>query len=232
MSDPVCVVEHHGPHGKPRVYALREPGRLWYFDLCVPHSVVGDHWGPAIPFDEFKRQIEQADESAMLLSENACDFGMFRNDFCSRLAWKLASVEGRKPTTMYHRPLTYDDKHVLVPNPNWPPPFVVEEDFHYQFINTGAELVIHSESPKELCDVLNLDPWSSHWHINPFGADSTRYIGYELEDERWYLTYDCEIMPAVIQEISDQMAADLVLHDEKLVDHRPHLEKWLRERGI
>lgn len=248
---PVCLVEYHGPHDVPRLFALHEPGRLWYFDLCQPHLTPGDHWSAPQLFhgNAQTREGVYAQTIAggeMFIRATGYRPLEFRAEFCAQLAWSLShSAVGACMLAELSRPRFLNEDGSTEPSPYWPPGIPeqfeskeladqlygkTEEIDHGAYEVNDERVLFHL---KTIADVRALMMFfrhdTSNLNIMPLGNAETR-IEFELNEDRWYLTYDSNGLQDVIERFCSAQNVELIVHDEPLAEHRPDTDKRLRKR--
>ncbi len=173
MSDradqPVCSVKYHGGHVKPRLFALHEQGRLWYFDLCSPHETPGDHWSAPQPFGAQDvaggRVLSQTVGGGELFIRTTGYRPLeFKAEFCALLAWVLGNAcTPPNITVKFYRSKVVEfidhQPQPAKPNPHWPPSvpekFVTNEEAQELF---GATTDIGLASYDIGADVITFYP--------------------------------------------------------------------------
>ncbi|HKU66563.1 MAG TPA: hypothetical protein VJP85_02190 [Candidatus Baltobacteraceae bacterium] len=248
------MVEHHGGHVKPRLFALHEQGRLWYFDLCSPHEMPGDHWSAAQPFrgqDVAGGGVVSQTMGGGELFIRATGYRPleFKAEFCARLAWALGNASTLPNITARFDRSTIlefidDQPQPTKPDPNWPPSFpekfVTNEEAQELFGATtdidlasyevGADAVTFY--PKTISDIRDLlifyQHEASNLYVLPFMDRPTAHISFELDDERWYINCDNDGLPHLVKSLCDRFDVELIIHNEKLADHRPQIDTYLR----
>lgn len=217
-----CIVQDHDAHDRPRLYALHERGRLWYFDLCNPHVWPGSHWGvPDTIVTIADNAIVSQDLTGDERSIQATGYGLsrLRAEFCARFAQELSANADVAPARILirrRRVLQDDGQSVL--DPDWPP---------------QLPTVRWTEGPDGICLYLDsledfrqsLDPnmvWREDVAI-VFGESGSHRLEFERDVESWYLTWDDGSVLGIARQVADELNVELVENHESIAVHKPIL---------
>jgi len=223
-----CVVEHHEAHDVPRVYALRDSGRLWFFDFCNPHDWRGSHWGVS---DEVGMRgvggrvvREEVTGSERCIAVTGSSLDELRAVFAARLAFRLSHCEEKfDGDVLVRRPKESDDGIIFEPMADWSPGLPPEA------VGTQSDDGIHLE-PRSLASlervILNLAIVESIVVSLRSGAT----FEFPLDENRLYFIGDDPFMKKHIDEIACDLHLEHVENTESIRKHRPGLVERLFPR--
>ncbi len=232
-------LEDHAPHARAKIFALRAPGLLWYFDLCLPHPSRGSHWGNATKTRD-SNWVMQGMTGASEPLPGGYAFEEIRYEFAAQLAYALASANGHFAGSVVISPQHIaGERGEAVVNPDSWFPFQLPFGFHNLNSRLGARtrqrgssFICHPETLPQLrrfvCPEFDFHELELYLG-KPFASPQ---IGFPNEEERWFIDTDPPDMATIVQSICNRMGLELetYTHTGPIEDFDPSLADIIKAR--